>query len=149
MSQAMSAPSADSSVSLQRTEDNSIQALMNMLATQHALTTATLTHMSAQHEALALQTAQHTETMVTRATQQAISREIQNELDHINREKVQITGVLASAGIPEFYRGEKVAALAALQVRGQALTFRKLAHEQQYHLLTAADEGVVARPSQC
>jgi hypothetical protein len=149
MSQAMSAPSADSSVSLQRTEDNSIQALMNMLATQHALTTATLTHMSTRHEAQALQSAQHTETMVTRATQQAISREMQNELDQINRDKVQITGVLASAGIPEWYRVEKVAALATLQTRGQALLFRKIAHEQQYQLLNAADEGVVARPSQC
>jgi hypothetical protein len=136
-------------MTLHSAQDNPIQALMNMMATQHALTTGTLTHMSAQHEAQALQSAQHTETIVTRATHQAISREMQNELDQINRDKVQITGVLASAGIPEWYRVEKVAALATLQARGQALLLRKIAHEQQYNLLTVADEGVVAMPFQC
>jgi prophage DNA circulation protein len=142
-------PLAGSEMTLHSAQVNPMQAILDMLALQHAQTTTTLSTMSARHEAQAQQSVQHTELTVTRATQQAISREMQAELDQINRDKAQLTGVLARVDIPDWYRAEKVAALEALQVRGQALFLRKLAHEQQYHLLNAADEGVGARPSQC
>jgi hypothetical protein len=136
-------------MTLHSAQVNPMQAILDMLALQHAQTTTTMSTKRARHEAQAQQSVQHTELTVTRATHNAICREMQAELDQINRDKVQLTGVLASAGIPEWYRVEKVAALAALQARGQALMLRKLAHEQQYQLLKVADEGVGARPSQC
>ena len=52
-----------------------------------------------------------------------------------------------SLGIPDWSRAEKAAVVETLLQRGLDLVTRKLAHEQQYHLLTAADDSVGARPS--
>jgi hypothetical protein len=116
---------------------------------QHAQTSATLDAMRTRTEDQAIQSVRHTEATVARATTEAIGRELQAELAQIARDIVQISGVLARTDIPDWHRIGQTSALEALEARRQALLSRTHAHERQYQLLKAADEGVGARPSQC
>ena len=154
LGQALTTQSPGSVLAPPRHDDSQLQAILNMMSIQHSQTTlqhgqttATLSTMSARLDAQTLHSARHTEATIARATLQAIGRELETQLEEVERETLQISGVLAGGDIPDWYRTEKSAALAALSDRGLALQTRKLAHEQQYHLLTAADDSVGARPS--
>jgi len=85
--------------------------------------------------------------VVNRASLQLFGREVQAALDLTDWDILQCTKVLEVSGIADWYHTVQTNTLESLRSKRVSLALPKTELEQEYRLLTASDDSVIARPS--
>ena len=141
------APTGTVALSAESTLMAYLASMSSQMAAQFSQTSATLLALTDRLEGQALAAARHTEATVNRATLQSFGREAQAALDQTDWDIVQCTDALAVPGIADWYRTVQTNTLTSLRNKRVSLALRKTELEQEYRLLTASDDSVIARPS--
>jgi hypothetical protein len=141
------APTGTVALSAESTLMAYLASMSSQMAAQYSQTSATLLALTDRLEGQALAAARHTEATVNRATLQSFGREAQAALDQTDWDIVQCTDALAVPGIADWYRTVQTNTLTSLRNKRVSLALRKTELEQEYRLLTASDDSVIARPS--
>ena len=118
--------------------DTSMEAFMTMLTAQNAQMTSAILAMGRTNA-----------NAIDRASVQSFGREVRSKRDQVAWEIARITKRLEGSDAPEWYRTDLKDELEALRRRDADLVLEQTGLERQYHLLTAPDESVGARPSSC